>query len=147
MRHITKAVILSSLIFPGCLFALGLNSYFQQGITVDNMTSQNILVTDSAAPGFLLNYPVNPGKGIVGTYASDQFTVASGQTFSHTININSAVDYSLICTVKSNLFISVGSMHTDKPTSTDEKRCQTSGYNQFSRDGTILGGIHIDVMA
>lgn len=137
MRNI-KVLLAFVLIFQGAsAFAFPLNGYFQQGIYVDDQSNENILVTDPAEPQ-ITNYLVPQDYHVDANFSSDQFTVASGQAFSHTVNINSAVNNKLICTVKSDLVLGLNSMHVGKPSSSDESRCQTTNNISSSGSGYIF---------
>jgi uncharacterized membrane protein len=133
-----KVILISCLIYPCTTFALTPGDYFQQGLTVVNESSQNILITDPSTTE-ILNYQVNPEYQVKVTYPSDQFTNAAGQTFSHTITINSGINFSLICTVTSSLYLSGNSTHMSKPTSSDESKCKTGTYLQSGPYGLIYG--------
>jgi hypothetical protein len=142
MSKFYKLLAVLFFISPGALYAMNVGDYFQQAVTVANYTSQKILVTDPAAPE-LQNYPVDSGYAVEDTFASDQFTNPAGQTYIHTVTVNSGVDYSVICVVQSNLFVSTSSIKQTKPT-TSSSRCGTSVYMK-SKGGAMIYGFRIDV--
>lgn len=138
MRHQLKIIIGSLFIFPCCTFSLSIGDYFQQGLKVHNHSSQTIVINDVSTPE-LQNIPVTSWYARGMEYASDQYTVLSGQTFSHTVDIYSGADYKLICTVKSNLMLGPDEYEFQAtPTSTDELICVTSAYSNYSSGGLIF---------
>jgi hypothetical protein len=138
MSNFFKALFVSCLLFPVSLFAMNVGDYFQQGMEVDNYTSQQILITDPAS-STIQNYPLQSGYYLEVKYASDQFTNPAGQTFIHTITINSAVDYSVICVVQSNLYVSTTTVTQNKPSTSNPSRCATSVYLKSGSSGTVYG--------
>jgi hypothetical protein len=135
---INKSLVILLFLLPISALAINVGDYFQQGITVVNQSGQGVLITDPASSS-LQNYPLNNGYYLDGKYASDQYTDPAGQTFIHVVTINSAVDYSVICIVQSNLFISQSGISLKKPSSTNESRCQTSTYMKSGSAGMIYG--------
>jgi hypothetical protein len=137
MSKFYKLLAVLIFIFPCALYAMNVGDYFQQAVTVANYTSQKVLVTDPAAPE-LQNYSLDSGYALEDKFASDQFTNPAGQTFIHTVTINSGVDYSVICVVQSNLFISTSTIQQNKPSSSSA-RCSTSVYMKSGSGGMIYG--------
>lgn len=140
MRTSLKAALLSLLI-PSTCFAgwpVPVGGFFQQGVNVENASGQAIMVSDAAAPE-LQNKQVAPGYTLEVAFPSDQLTNGAGQTFSHTVSIHSAADYSLICTVQSHLQLSETGMHLEKPTSSNETRCKAASLMTIVSGKTVLG--------
>jgi hypothetical protein len=139
MRKLSALLVSLALLPCTTAFAMPINSYFQQGLTVNNGTSQPILVTDRTVPSALNNYKVETGYKLKGEYASDKFTNPAGQTFSHVIDIYSARTNQKICTVTSYLTITTTSVTQKHPTSSDEAKCSTSVYLSSGSAGMIYG--------
>ena len=140
MRIPLKTAFLSLLI-PCVSFAgwpVPVGGFFQQGVYVKNTSSQAIIVSDAVAPE-LQNTQIASGLTLRVSFPSDQLTNGAGQTFSHTVSIHSAVDYALICTVQSHLQLSEAGMHLEKPTSSNEARCQADSLMTIVSGNTVLG--------
>ena len=126
-----KIVMFFLFFFPCCAFSLNIGDYFCQGTSISNYSSQPIIVTDSADQ-WLKDYLMTPKDEVSVKYAQDQFTVPAGQMFSHTIDIRSASDNKLICTVQNSLAFGPGNeMQTRKPISSDETRCAVENYHDY----------------
>jgi hypothetical protein len=138
MRIAMKAALLSLFIAPCSVLAFPVGGYFQQGVNVINTSPQAIMITDAAVPE-LQNKQVDAGYSLKATFASDQLTNGAGQSFSHTVSIHSAADYSLICTVQSSISLSANGMDVNKPSSTNESRCKTTNAISYSNSGMVIG--------
>jgi hypothetical protein len=133
-------LLLLSCVAISCpVFALPINSYFQQGLIVDNQSQESILVTATDLPQMpeLQNYLVKTKYTLNGKFPLDQFTNANGQAFGHTYVITSAIDNHLICNVTSHLVFGLTSMDLGKPISSDENKCRTTNDINFSNGNQI----------
>lgn len=132
MRHQLKIAMFFLFIFPCCAFSLNVNDYFYQSLEIDNeYYPQAILVTDAVEPALQNKSVAKQGKFSV-DFPHDQFTNASGQTFTHTIDVRSAVDNTLICTVTTSLVIdSNGEMTFSEPISSDSSKCHAWAHMSF----------------
>jgi hypothetical protein len=137
MRLNIKNALIALILVPCIASAASVGSYFQQGVIIQNTSAQSIMVTDAAIPE-LTNKEIQSGHELVAAFASDQFTVAAGQTFSHTYSIHSATNFALICTVTSNIVISTSGLSMNKPANSDETHCQAGNAMVSSKNGTIL---------
>jgi hypothetical protein len=138
VHSIIKSAFLTIILTPCLAFAMATGDYFQQGLTVENYTTNSILATDQNTPE-LHDYTIPSYRYLEATYASDKFTDPAGQTFTHTITINSSIDYSVICTVESRLLITSTGITASKPISSNEQKCQTSVYQRFSTNSAVYG--------
>lgn len=136
MRILLKGTLFTLLVTLFCNAALA-DRYFQQGVTVINQSAQNIFVTDPAVAD-LTNELLQTGYMFSVDFASDRMTHTL-QRFSHTVNIVSAVDYSPICTVTSNIELSETRQLMHHPESSDESRCATSTYQHSSSNSLVFG--------
>lgn len=161
MHYQLKLWMLLFFIFPCCASALSINDHFQRSVDIENHYSQPILVTDPSEP-LLQNKLLSPHVKTRVTYKADQWTVPSGQTFSRSINIYSAVDDKLICTVTSQLILTQNShsvtlktadltippdsvVSIPRPTSTDESKCTTGTSTYLNDDGDQIFEFYVSV--
>lgn len=142
MRHSLKTVMFLLFIFPCCAFSLNVGDSFQQlGIDILNDSSQQVLLTDASEPE--LQSKLIPLEDYFSVeFSPNQFTVPSGQTFTHDIEIHSAVDNKLICTIKTKVVVDQsGAVEESKLVSTNESKCSTSvnddDYDVVISDGSI----------
>ena len=101
------------------------------------------MITEASQPT-LQNIPIAQQHIFSVAFPSNQLTIPTGQTFSHIIDIYSAVDYKLICAVKTNIAIAAnGAVEISKVISTDELKCHTIPRRfdkKFNSDVVVFEG-------
>jgi hypothetical protein len=123
MRHQLKILMCCLFLFPcsafACFFSYCVgDSFYQPDIYVNNLSSQGIMLTYENGPA-----ATAPKNGVYVKFPADLVTTSAGQTFSHTVDIRSAVDFKLICTIKTNAVIASGDYQISPSVSTDESKC------------------------
>lgn len=143
MRHQLKILILCLFLFPcsafACLFSYCVgDSFYHPDIYLYNASSQVIMFTDKNGPGIVAE---DSGKYM--TFPADLIADSTGQTFSHTIDIHSAVDFKLICAIKTKAVITDGAAKLYSSISTDESKCHVYAHHASLLSAAFDEGIEI----
>jgi hypothetical protein len=140
MRHQIKILMFCLFLFPcsafACLFSYCTGDSFKQPeIYISNHSSQAIIFTDANGS----TVTTAPDDGTYMTFPVDLVNDSIAQIFSHSVDIRSAVDFKLICTIKTTAVITNGAAKLSDSVSTDESKCGMYPHVLF--DASAISGM------